>query len=241
MWRLAKSLERLRDQVNARFPNRNKRSDGTIGDAAHRSRESDHNPWVRDGSIGVVTALDLTHDLRVGLDTWAMAEHLRRGRDPRIKYVISNKRIFSSTTSAWNWRHYTGSNPHSSHIHVSVNSTRARFDDTGDWNLGWGWDETLDTSPQDPNAPDPDSPTLRPILRRGLRGDDVRTVQRLLMLDQTSIFGPLTEAAVRAFQKREKLIVDGIVGPATWGKLDLIEQTPVPFNYEAPHPLSETE
>ena len=34
-WRAAKSLLKLRDQVNARFPGRKKDSDGTIGDAAH--------------------------------------------------------------------------------------------------------------------------------------------------------------------------------------------------------------
>ncbi|HKV33547.1 MAG TPA: hypothetical protein VJP89_04485, partial [Pyrinomonadaceae bacterium] len=59
-WRVAKSLLRLREQINELAPNRSKASDGTIGDAAHASRKSDHNPWVKDGSIGVVTAMDIT-------------------------------------------------------------------------------------------------------------------------------------------------------------------------------------
>ena len=58
-WRLARSLETLRAQINALSPNRSKASDGTIGDAAHSARTSDHNP---DGG-GVVRALDLTHDV----------------------------------------------------------------------------------------------------------------------------------------------------------------------------------
>jgi peptidoglycan hydrolase-like protein with peptidoglycan-binding domain len=33
------------------------------------------------------------------------------------------------------------------------------------------------------------------------------------------IFGRLTEAAVKAFQKSRGLVVDGIVGPLTWSKL----------------------
>jgi peptidoglycan hydrolase-like protein with peptidoglycan-binding domain len=33
------------------------------------------------------------------------------------------------------------------------------------------------------------------------------------------IFGPVTEAAVRAFQQQKGLAVDGIVGPQTWSAL----------------------
>jgi peptidoglycan hydrolase-like protein with peptidoglycan-binding domain len=33
------------------------------------------------------------------------------------------------------------------------------------------------------------------------------------------VFGRLTEAAVKAFQKSRGLVVDGIVGPLTWSKL----------------------
>jgi peptidoglycan hydrolase-like protein with peptidoglycan-binding domain len=33
------------------------------------------------------------------------------------------------------------------------------------------------------------------------------------------VFGPLTEAAVKIFQKVRGLVVDGIVGPLTWAKL----------------------
>jgi peptidoglycan hydrolase-like protein with peptidoglycan-binding domain len=33
------------------------------------------------------------------------------------------------------------------------------------------------------------------------------------------IFGPLTEAAVKIFQKVRGLVPDGIVGPVTWSKL----------------------
>src|SRR5688500_3284745 len=61
-WRVAKSLLTLRDEVNQAAPQRSKASDGTIGDAAHCRRQSDHNPWVRDGNIGVVTAMDITDD-----------------------------------------------------------------------------------------------------------------------------------------------------------------------------------
>lgn len=128
-WRLAKSLETLRDQVNAAYPGRNKTSDGTIGDARHASSTSDHNP----NPAGVVTAIDITHDPAHGVDIGKIAETLRLSKDPRIKYVICNGRIFSSKVSPWVWRQYTGTNAHSKHIHVSVDA--ALYDDARPWPL----------------------------------------------------------------------------------------------------------
>ncbi len=139
-WRLARSLEVLRAQVNAAYPRRDKTSDGTIGDAAHASRSSDHNPWVKDGATGIVTALDITHDPENGPNAGELAETLRASKDPRIKYIISNKRIVSSTVTggkpAWAWRKYTGSNPHNKHVHISVVSTKNKYDATDQWDIG---------------------------------------------------------------------------------------------------------
>lgn len=95
-WRAAKSLQVLRNQVNERAPDRSKASDGFIGDAAHASRASDHNPWVLDGNMGVVTAFDITHDPARGCDANELAEAIRGSRDPRVKYIIWNRRIANS-------------------------------------------------------------------------------------------------------------------------------------------------
>lgn len=46
-WRVAKSLLRLREQVNANFPGRSTDSDGTIGDLHHCPGSSDHCPKHR--------------------------------------------------------------------------------------------------------------------------------------------------------------------------------------------------
>lgn len=85
-WRLAKSLERLRAQVNDIYPSRSKLSDGTIGDAAHSKRKSDHNP----DKDGVVKAIDLTHDPLNGLDCGKLMQALVEGKDRRISYMIFN-------------------------------------------------------------------------------------------------------------------------------------------------------
>lgn len=138
-WRLAKSLTVLRDQVNKQWPGRSKSSDGTIGDAKHASRSSDHNPWVKDGKTGVVTAIDFTHDPSGGCDAGKLAESLRTSHDSRIKYIIWNKRIANSQktggAAAWAWRTYSGANPHDKHMHLSVKSDKAHYDNVRPWNL----------------------------------------------------------------------------------------------------------
>lgn len=216
-WRVGKSLLKLRDQINRQHPGRKKHADGTIGDAAHASRKSDHNPWVKDGSTGIVTAMDITHDPRTGPDTWALAEFMRQQKDPRIKYLISNRRIFSSP--AYTWRKYTGSNPHSGHVHISVHSAKAHYDNDKPWTL-------TKTPPGGGTDPEIDSPKKRPILKRGSTGEDVREVQTILQIKVDGQFGPITEAAVKGFQRESDidLKVDGIVGPATWAELDKIQQ-----------------
>lgn len=202
-WRVARSLDVLLGQLNARFPNRSKASDGSIGDAAHATRDSDHNPWY---GPGIVTARDFTHDPAGGLDGQWLADTLVRGRDPRIKYVIWNRRILDTRPEfqPWTWQPYTGINPHTHHVHLSVVAAPA-CDDPGLW--------MLDTA-----APAPVT------LRYGMRHPDVLRLQTILTTRYpayahwspvTDYFGDQTLAAVKEFQRRSGLTVDGIVGPAT--------------------------
>jgi peptidoglycan hydrolase-like protein with peptidoglycan-binding domain len=63
-----------------------------------------------------------------------------------------------------------------------------------------------------------------PLVRQGDEEHPVRTLQYLLRarghtVVVDGIFGPLTEAAVRAFQQEKHLAVDGVVGPITWAAL----------------------
>jgi hypothetical protein len=117
----------LRDQVNKRWPNRDKRSDGWIGDSAHQSRPSDHNA----DSNGWVHAIDIDHDFFGSKGGAAEAERFanqlielaRNGKDRgRLKYVVYNNRIASGTHSNqyWTWR--KGNWGHTQHIHVSFTS-----------------------------------------------------------------------------------------------------------------------
>jgi peptidoglycan hydrolase-like protein with peptidoglycan-binding domain len=63
-----------------------------------------------------------------------------------------------------------------------------------------------------------------PRVKRGDRVFPVRPLQRLLCarnhdVGVDGIFGPQTEAAVKAFQQSSGLGADGRVGPATWSRL----------------------
>jgi peptidoglycan hydrolase-like protein with peptidoglycan-binding domain len=69
--------------------------------------------------------------------------------------------------------------------------------------------------------------TIHPTVRQGSRGPAVEELQQKLNADGAApplvadgIFGPMTRAAVVAFQQKYGLSPDGIVGPLTWGKID---------------------
>ncbi|NIA71225.1 hypothetical protein HBA54_21735 [Pelagibius litoralis] len=139
-WRVANALLVLRDQVDAAYPSRNKTSDGTIGDEAHCPGPSDHCPNIIDDGIGVVAALDLTHDPASGCDMQVLTRAIAGSRDPRIKYIIYNREICSSYEyegqPPWTWRPYFGSNPHTRHAHFSVLADADLYDDEAPWDIG---------------------------------------------------------------------------------------------------------
>ena len=66
-----------------------------------------------------------------------------------------------------------------------------------------------------------------PYLRKGASGDEVVALQKKLKEQGFSpgkidgIFGPATNAAVRAFQKSAKLLADGVAGPRTLKALEV--------------------
>ena len=209
MTRAARSLDTLLNQLNAYAPRRSRKSDGGIGDVAHRARRSDHNPVN-----GVFHARDFTDDPGGGLDALILREALRQSRDSRIRYVISEGQMFSSYPSggvpAWTWRPYRGANAHRRHLHVSV------WDRNGDDPRPW-------VLPGMTGAKKP--PGEWATLRVGSRGASVRYLQQVLKDDwRSSItvdgeYGPQTAGYVKVFQRNVGLPATGIVDGATWTKL----------------------
>lgn len=130
---LSPALVRLRTEINALWPHRDKTSDGWIGDASHKARPSDHNPDWSDG--GIVRAIDIDEDLTVGLGEVGAAMPLVNAilRDPRVRYVIYEGRIWNVDTQRWS--PYSGPNAHRHHVHVSVRKTGSYDRDASPWNL----------------------------------------------------------------------------------------------------------
>ena len=118
--KLCKAGQQLRLQIDDSYADRDKSSDGWIGNLAHSLRASDHNPDAE----GIVRAIDIDRDLSGKAKPDLMpylADQIRlaakRG-DKRISYIIFNGRIASSRMG-WRWRKYSGINPHIKHCHIS--------------------------------------------------------------------------------------------------------------------------
>lgn len=199
-WRLAASLKTLRDQVNEVYPNRDKSSDGSIGDMSHSTRKSDHNP----NAAGVVTAIDIDRDLNDGHDVRELVTLLQGRGDPRIKYIIFERQI-TVPGDLSKWKPYNGANAHEHHAHISVSGEPALYDDGrpfGGINGSTG------------------SSTAQPVevprdLKTGDKGADVRALQVKLGVTVDGDFGRGTEKAVKEVQHKAGLQVDGIVGSRT--------------------------
>lgn len=115
----AKSLLR---QATKRWPKRAKASDGLLPSAAHiaASPNSDHNTGH---------GVDLTHDPKTGVDCHELFEKFKQ--DKRVSYLIFDSKIWSRARASEGDRRYTGSNPHSKHLHVSIDPKHDK--DTSTW------------------------------------------------------------------------------------------------------------
>jgi hypothetical protein len=156
-WRLAQSLIVLRDQIDAMYPNRDKRTDGAL--SGYPGSISGHNP----NSQGVVCALDITTgDYPGGI---SMAQSYPLADAIRLELLAAPRGLYTylihhmeppyvptpgkyiahgGPASLWQWIPYTGTDPHTSHIHVSVDwdiaagedaSGQDPYDMTDPWNL----------------------------------------------------------------------------------------------------------
>jgi len=141
-WVLTKGLQNLRDQMNAAFPDRDKTSDGTIGDAAHQAETSGHNPddtagsraeWNGDpDSTPEVRAWDMDSDLRSpGVTAQQVVDHIRHlpSVSSVLRYMIYNRKIYKAS-NGWAAEDYTGPSAHTEHIHFSGAYSQAADNNT---------------------------------------------------------------------------------------------------------------
>ena len=145
-WILVPCLVRLRAEFDAIAPGRDTSSDGSVGDTAHQSGESDHNPDetgnvpIRDADrTNEVHAIDVDVDLRTpGLSMEKVVQFLlgrcRSGAEKRLRYIIYNRRIWSAS-NGWRQQRYTGANPHDHHAHFSSSYSTNYEASRASWHL----------------------------------------------------------------------------------------------------------
>lgn len=145
-WLLVPSLVSLRAAFDALAPDRDRRSDGSVGDLAHQQRVSDHNPDetgavpIHDADkINEVHALDVDEQLNVpGLTLSMIVNYIigrcRAGQEHRLRYVIHDHTIWEAS-NGWRPRTYPGDDPHTEHAHFSASYDTAQEASTAGWHL----------------------------------------------------------------------------------------------------------
>lgn len=207
MARLATNLGTLRAEIDARWPHRDRGSDGWIGDVSHQGRESDHNP----DAGGVVHAIDVDAD---GIDPRLLVRQAIRHAG--VQYVIFDRTIWSLRHD-FRPRRYDGDNPHTGHVHISGRHGDRFENDRTAWGIAGAAAAAV-------------VPAQRATARRTLRltqprmtGDDVRFVQRFIGQAKCGaadgVYGPHTEAGVRWYQQMRGVAVTGVCDAATFGQM----------------------
>lgn len=145
-WTEVACLVTLNDELWQIAPARDMGASGTIGDQAHADRVSDHNPDetgavpIHDlDHINEVHALDADVDLRrPGLSMRMVVDHIwarcESGAEKRLRYIIFDHQI-AEASNGWQWRPYTGADPHTGHAHFSAQYVTALEADTRSWTL----------------------------------------------------------------------------------------------------------
>ncbi len=120
----------LRNQLNKKWPKRDKRSDGWIGDAAHSSRFSWHNPIKGADGVMRVWATDTDENFGLGkmrngrqarIFANQLLEYIRSGLkgSDRVLHVVYEDQVASGTYRKWWWRFRGKGYDHMQHIHIT--------------------------------------------------------------------------------------------------------------------------
>jgi hypothetical protein len=238
MAKLVKAGVKLRDQLNQRFPGRDKSSDGWVGDSAHQARKSDHNP----DKNGWVHAIDIDENMgkgagRRGATAREFADQLiklaREGKDRgRLKYVVYENRIASGSykDKFWVWRE--GNWGHQHHIHVSF--TEKAQNDNAEFDLPIFSTEDpapVVVKPSPSTTPPPAANNKVPVfpnnLEFGNKNESIRLLQKQLIAKgfdipagATSYYGDQTRKAAKEFYRSIGLTSNGSkFGAKAWKRL----------------------
>jgi hypothetical protein len=134
---LVASLVNLRAEIDAAWPNRDRRTDGWYADPKVRKSDG-HNP---DGK-GAVHAIDVDKD---GIWPPYILDRIKLVR-PVIWYAIWDRHIYSDDYG-WVKQVYSGPNPHTDHMHIEVRHTAAGENYGGYWGVAAAPTQSMGQAP----------------------------------------------------------------------------------------------
>lgn len=125
-YKLAPSLDRLFNEIDAKWPKRDRRTDGWYNP---NSTGIGH----RLGHNGLVHAIDVDAD---GISPSWIIRNMYHSKSV-LWYVISNRTIWSNTYNFDSF-YYGGSNPHTDHMHIEIYHSTTAEKYSGDWGIAPG-------------------------------------------------------------------------------------------------------
>jgi len=163
---------------------------------------------------------------------WLTRDNGLKARRLGIMYVIYNRRMWRAYNPVW--EPYTGSSPHTDHIHISFGWAGARgrtsfwtgrvaAPDYGPCAVFRGQMALLHSRPNPEPCPVPAARVRRSSRNSAMYGASgkqaVRNAQRLLGVTVSGSFGSATWTAVKRYQRAHDLPVTGVLDNPTWASL----------------------
>jgi peptidoglycan hydrolase-like protein with peptidoglycan-binding domain len=153
-----------------------------------------------------------------------------------IQYMIWKGKIWGAYNLAGGWRKYTGPDPHTNHVHISM-TWAGTMGQTSFWSSCVA---PSDGSPTNKQTADKfaTKKCATPTIKQGASGPSVTLVQRLLKITADGTFGAGTKTAVVAYQKSKGLTQSGTVDAKTWSALGISSTgvTTPPTSTPTPNP-----
>jgi|GEM_PF-3906109 len=147
--RPARSLTTLQAELNAIWPGRQPDL-GFVTGYKSAGNFSGHNP----NNLGIVMAYDIGTYVNGSInepDGRALADYLRTDCNEKLQYLIHDmgpagvqQPMIAGNHTNWAWQAYTGADPHSNHIHLSIvdlywgdptNVPASVYDSTSPWGI----------------------------------------------------------------------------------------------------------